>query len=189
MELAIGQLVGPETRSAACCVILEIKDFTAFAGPAFLCSGDAKDESKGRDIFGNDCPCTDQGVFPNGDAGDDGGVGPNTGPALDEGGTIIAGGVIAGMGATRGLDVGKDHARATEDVVFKGYTGIDGDVVLYFAVVTNFNASSDEAILSDGAIFPDLGVFHNVAEMPDRGAIANSRCGVNTGSLVDFGHG
>ena len=57
-----------------------------------------------------------------------------------------------------------------------------------FAIVANAYTGSDKAILAEGAIFPDLSIFHDVAEMPNRSAITNFCGWIDAGSLVNCWH-
>ena len=59
-----------------------------------------------------------------------------------------------------------------------------------FAVAADLYTCSDKAVLAQSTIHSNLGILHNVTEVPDRGAFTNVGTGIYAGSFVDFGdHG
>src|SRR5262249_45566616 len=69
--------------------------------------------------------------------------------------------------AARGAHVRKDHRRATENVVFKGDTRIERNVVLDLHVIANHDARRDQHVLPDVALAADDGAGHDMREVPD----------------------
>lgn len=121
------------------------------------------------DILGYYCAGPYQGMGADGNPADDGGVGPDAGSLLDPGSDVVAGGV-PGIGAAGRLDIGKDHAGATEDIVFQDNPLVDADIVLDLDIVADLNVGGDKDVLSDFAVRSDFRPGHDMAKMPDLGA-------------------
>ncbi len=121
------------------------------------------------DILGYYRAGSHQGMSANGNPADDGGVSPDASSLFNPGGNIVAGGV-PGIGAAGRLDIGKDHAGATEDIVFQDNPLVDADIVLDLDIVADLDVGGDKDVLSDFAVRPDFRPAHNMAKMPDLGA-------------------
>jgi len=59
-------------------------------------------------------------------------------------------------GASRIEDIGKDHGRPAENIIFQGYTLIDRNVVLNLDVIAHSNIGADYHILPDFAVLSNL---------------------------------
>lgn len=110
-------------------------------------------------------------------AADDGGVGPDRGPLLDQRPFVARG--AFGVFCTGGQVVGKDHRRPAENIVLQLHPFVDRDVVLHLDAVADFNVGGDVDILPEGAVFPDDRAALDVAEEPDFGAAADRDVGVD----------
>ena len=64
-------------------------------------------------------------------------------------------------------DIGKDHAGATEDIVFEGDSCVDAYIVLDFAAMPDGDTWGDDDILSDVDFGSDRAVGHDVGVVPD----------------------
>ena len=152
------------------------------AHPADLFGWDADHQGVGFDIAVDDSTGGDECIFTDGCAADNGGVGTYGCAALNQGIAVF---VFAADGRARVVHVGEDHAGAAEHIVFKGDVVIDGDIVLYLAVVADGHAVADKDILAQGAIAANFGAAADVYPLPDAatftnlGALINDGCGVN----------
>ena len=122
-----------------------------------------------------------KGVAPDGGAANDGAVGAQRGALPDEGAAVF---VLAGYGRTRVVDVGKDHARAAENVVFERHGVVDADVVLDLDVVADDDIVADEDVLPQRAAFANAGARADVDPVPDAGVCADLRAFVDDGGFV-----
>ncbi len=137
--------------------------------------------------MGDDGAGGDEGVFPQGDAADEGGVGADGGALLHPGAAVF---VLANDGGAGVVDVGEDHAGAAKDVVFEGDGVVDTDVVLHLAVMADDHVVADEDVLAEGAALADAGAGADVGPVPDAGAGADLGAVVDDGGGVDGdGHG
>ena len=140
------------------------------AHPADLPCWNTDHQGIGRHIAIDDGTGTDEGVLTNGVAADDGAVGPQGGAALDQRIAIF---VLAGDGAARIIDVGEDHARAAEYVVFQGDVVVHRDIVLHLHVVADDDLVADKNVLAKGTVTADDGLTADVSPMPDAGVFAD----------------
>src|SRR5262245_1520747 len=83
------------------------------------------------------------------------------------------------------MDVGKHDRRPTEDIVFERHPFVDRYVVLDLNSVANEYVGSDDDVLSNAAIFSNLGSSQDVGEMPDIGSFANFNFVVDHSGLVN----
>ena len=67
-------------------------------------------------------------------------------------------------------DIGKHTGRTAEDVVFKLYALVDGNVVLDANAITDFDVITDIHILPKRAVLANDGTALHMAEMPNLGA-------------------
>ena len=158
--------------------------FAVAGHPAGVAGGDAGHEGEVGDVFVYYGPGGDKGMCADGDAANDGAVGPEGSALADEGGPEL---FFAGDGRAGVVDVGKDHGRSAEDVVFEGDVVVDGDVVLDFDVVADDDAVGDEDVLAQGAVGADMGAGADVGPVPDAGVGADVSAGVYDCCGVD-GH-
>jgi hypothetical protein len=78
-------------------------------------------------------------------------------------------------------NIGKDHGRAKENIVFYRYSLVDGNIVLHFHPVSESNFVSHKAVLAENAIFTHPGTGHEMAIMPDLGTFSNLTSLVKSG--------
>ena len=136
------------------------------------------------DIFSHHRTGADQGVTADGDPADNGSIGPDASPLLDQRRKIIVR-RIAGISAAGGLHVGKDHARPTENIVFENDPFVDADIVLYLHVVTDLSIFGDKDILPDLTALTDNSARHDMAEMPDLRPFPDLNRRINVCRFVD----
>ena len=157
------------------------------AHPADLEGGDAGHEGVGFDVLGDDGAGGDEGVFAQGDAADNRGVGADGGAFLHQGAAVF---FLADDGGAGVMNVSEDHAGAAEDVVLQGDGVVNTDVVLYLAVIADDHVVADEDVLAKGAALADARAGADVDPVPDAGALADLGAGVDDGGGVNGGgHG
>jgi len=129
------------------------------------------DDCVGRDISGHHAAGADDGVFADGDAAEDGGVGTERGPCFDDRGNDLPVGrglQTAAGGGGHGVAIVDEH-----DAVADEYLILDGD------------ALADEGVALDLAISTDGGVFLYLDKGADLGAVAN-RAAVKVDEFVEL---
>lgn len=153
-----------------------VETFAAAAHPADGVGGISDDKCEVGDIACDDGAGADKTVAAEGYAADDSGVRAYCCALADEcfGELIFSGNVAAWVG-----NVGENHARTAENVVFQGYAVVDGDIVLDFYAVSDLDVIGDENTLSENAIGADFGGFAYVNEVPDAGVIADGCAGID----------
>ena len=107
-------------------------------------------------------------------------------PALNEEATV--GEVVRGVPlkcGTRCVHVRKDHRRTTEDIVFEHDTLVDGNVVLYLHVVTDFSSRTDDDVLPDATSLSDTRSGQDVTKVPDEGSLTDLDTVVNVRRFMD----
>ena len=159
-----------------------VEALAVFAHPSDLAGGVANDEGVGLDFFGHNGSGPDEGVGPDVVTTDDGGVGTDGGTFANHSFQVFP---FAVDGAARVDDVGKNHGRSQEHVVFAGDTFIDGDVVLHFHVVAEYDAAGNEYVLAEVTVFPDDGSCHDVTEVPDFTACTDLGALINDGGRMN----
>src|SRR3989338_6870134 len=122
------------------------------------------------DIAIDHCACRNECILAYRNAADDGGVRPESCTLAHKGSAIF---VLAGHGSARIIDIGEDHARPAEHIVFQRYGVIDADVVLYFDVVADEHVVADEDILAEGTACADPRPAADVHPVPDAGSVAD----------------
>ena len=152
-----------------------------FAHPAGLAGGVANDEGVVGHSFCDDRACTDEGVASDVVSTNDGSIGTDASTLFHKCTGIFA---LAVHGRAWVDDIGEDHRGAQEDIVFTDHTGVDAHVVLYLDVATEHHLRTDNDILADVAVFANDAVGHDVAEVPDFGAVADLAVVVNDGGGV-----
>ncbi|MNR18484.1 hypothetical protein D3C85_1352160 [compost metagenome] len=160
-----------------CCTLQRQRELLAkLAHPADLPGRHADHERIGRHVLVDHGASADKGVFAHGVAADDGAIGPQRRAALHEGAAVF---VLARDGRAWVVDIGEDHARPAEHIVFQGHRVIDADVVLDLDVVADGHVVADVDVLAQRAVFADRRLCADVHPVPDAGAVADA------GALVD----
>jgi hypothetical protein len=78
-------------------------------------------------------------------------------------------------------DIGEDAGGTAENIILELDAGIEGDVVLNFDIVADYDAARHVHVLAQNALPPDVCILHDMAEMPDLGP------GPDGAGLVDVG--
>ena len=167
--------------------VIEVEADAEFGDPADLNGRVSNYQRVGVDRFGDDCAGTDEGKFADVVATDDGGIGTDGGPAFHGSFGIFASTVYRTAGVD---DIGEDAGGAEEDIVLAGDAGIDGDVVLHFHVVAEYDLGGDDDVLSEVTVFADDCAGHDVGEVPDFCAFTDGAAGIDDGGGVgvEVGH-
>ena len=118
---------------------------------------------------------------------DHGGVGANGRAAAHERPPEL----LLARHVTPGIDhVREHHRRAAEDVVFEHDSFVDRHVVLDLHVVANRDVARDEYVLAEGAEAANRRARHDMAVMPDFGALADGAALVDRSRRVrEITHG
>lgn len=164
-----------------------VEAFAAATHPADGVGGVSDDECIIGDIARNDGAGADEAVFTERYAADNRGVGADRGTFANEGfgEFMFAGNMAAGIG-----DVGKNHARAAENVVFECHAVENRDVVLDFDAVSDCDVVADVDPLTEHAVGANPGGFADVDEVPDACVGADGSAGVDdAGRVYVGGHG
>ena len=125
---------------------------------------------------------SDEGVFTDGVAADDGAVCPKGSAFLDKDRSDL---VHLGDFSTRIVDIGKDHGRTAEDAIFEGHAFVDTDIVLDLALIADSDVGTDHAVLAEVAVLADLGTGENMGKVPDFRSFADGDVIVDDGRRVD----
>ena len=136
-----------------------------------------------RNIFCQNCTCTDESIFVYGMPTHNRTIGSQGDTFLDEGWSDL---IHLGDFSPWIINVCKYDGRAAEDTVFHGDTFIDAHVVLDLAAGTDGYVGTDDDILADITIFADLGAGEDVGEVPDLGAFADGDVVIDDGGGVDI---
>jgi hypothetical protein len=115
-------------------------------------------------------------------AADDGAIGAQRGPPLDQCRRKL---VLAFHEGARRQHIGEHHAGAAEDVVFQRHTLVDRNVVLDLAAVADHDVRSDADVLADRAVRTDAAIAQNVGEVPYFRHGANNRACINDGGFMN----
>ena len=158
--------------------------FAKFTHPADLAGGHANHEGVGFDVFVDYSPCAHKGVFTDGDATDDGAVGPERGAFFDESVAVFVFALNQGAGV---VHVGEDHAGATEHAFFERDVVVHADVVLNFAPVADGDLVAHEHVLAEGHALAYFCAATHMDKVPDAGAFAYLGALVDDGAGVDGG--
>lgn len=103
--------------------------------------------------MGNHRPGSDKTILAQCHAADDGCIRPNGGALFNKGSLVL----VFAFDVTARIDhVGEDRRRPTEDVIFKFYTGIYGNIILDLYSISNFYAWTDHDVLPEIAVASDL---------------------------------
>lgn len=152
------------------------------AHPADLSGGVADNEAVGLYGLGDDGSCADEGISADVVTTDDGGIGADGSTFSDDGFQVFSLAVDSAAGV---IDIGEDHRRAEENVVFADDAFVNGYVVLYLDVVSELDAIGHEYVLAEVAVFPDDGSWHYMTEVPYFAAFADGGAGVNNSSRMN----
>lgn len=156
----------------------KIKALAVLAHPADLARRHADHQRVGRHVTVDDGTGADEGVFADGVATDDSAIGPQGGATLDQRVAIF----VLARDATAGVvDVGEDHARPAEHVVFQRNVVVHRDVVLHFDVVADDDLVADKDVLAKGAVPADYRLAADMNPMPDAGVLADLRAFIDDG--------
>lgn len=156
----------------------ELQALTVFAHPADLACRHTDHQRIGRHVAVDDGAGADKGVFANGIAANDGAVGAQSRAALDQGVAIF---VLARDGAAGVVDVGEDHARPAEHVVFQRDVVVYRDVVLHLDVVADDNLVADKDVLAKGTVAADYCLTADMNPVPDAGVLSDLRAFIDDG--------
>lgn len=159
----------------------ELQAVAVFAHPADLTCRHANHQRVGRHVAVDDGAGADEGILSHNAAADDGAIGAQSRTALDQGVAIF---VLARDGAARVIDVGEDHARAAENVVFQRDVVVHRDVVLHLDVVADDDLVADEHVLAKGAITADDCLAADMNPMPNAGVLADLGAFIDDGRRV-----
>ena len=165
-------------------VIIEMELAAGFAHPADNPSGIPDDKSEVRHIFGYDGACADEGKPSDCNTAEDRRVGPEGGAFLDQG-FFVELGADLGIFAPGVGDVGENHGRTAENVIFEGHAFIYGNIVLNFNEIADDDVVPDVDILAENAVAADAGAALDVGKMPDFGAFADLDIVVGAGAFVN----
>lgn len=165
-----------------CILIRSGQAETMATHPTLLPSWNTHHERIIRHIAVDDSSGSDEGIAPNGDATDNGGIGANGGTPFNQSFLIF----VTTVNLTAGIDdIGEDAGGTQETVVFDDDAGVDGDIVLDLDVVTEDDTRGDDHILAEAAVFANLCAGHDVGEMPDLRAPANLGAFIDIAGRVD----
>jgi hypothetical protein len=152
---------------------------SALADPANMAARNAHHNRIGGHGLRDHCTRTNQSVFADLDAAQNGAVRAEGRTPLDESFFKL---FFAGNMSARIDHIGKNHAGSTENIIFELDQVVDAHIVLYAAAVTDFGSWSHIGVLSKRAVFADLRVCSaDMREVPDFGALANLGARVNDG--------
>src|SRR5690606_8175146 len=186
---AVGQAVGGSCMGASGLAVSaqgQVQLFAVFAHPADLAGGHANHQGVGLDVLVDDGACANEGKFADGDAADDGAVGPQGCASFHQGVAIF---VLAFDQRTRVVDVGEHHAGAAEYALFQSDVVVDGDIVLNLATVADDDLVADENVLPQGYSGTDARTAADMNKMPDARSLADLRAGIdNGGFMLIVGH-
>ena len=134
-----------------------------------------------RYIFGDDGTGTDETVLAERVTAHDSRVRADGCTSFDDRLAVL---ILAADRSTRVDDIGEDHRRTEEHIIFATHTGIDGDVVLDLTVTTEHHIRRDHHVLTDITVLTDDAAFHNMTKMPDLGSFADLATFVHVGRLM-----
>jgi hypothetical protein len=158
-----------------------LQDMAVSAHPTLLAGGIAHHKGVVGHVLRHHAAGGNETVPPQGGAADNGGIGPDRGPAPDEGLLVqaVAVDLRPGIG-----DVRQDTGRPKEDVILDNRAGVDRDVVLHLHVVADRHAAIHVHVLAEYAALADLRALHDVRKMPNFCARANYRAVIDIRRLV-----
>src|SRR5205085_10152174 len=78
-------------------------------------------------------------------------------------------------------DVGKNHRRPQEHIVFADHAFIDGYIILHFYICSQHHSGRYHYILSNIAAVTDLATRHDMTEMPNLYTLPYFRAFINDG--------
>ena len=155
--------------------------FPAAAHPTDIAGGIAKHQGVIGYIPRDHCSGADEGIAADGDAADDGGIGADGRAPAHPGWPQL---IHLSYFCPGIVDVGKDHTRSAEDIVFQGDTIVDRDVVLDLDVIADVDPVADIDILAQGTASADFCPGADVRPVPDAGAFSDLGAMVNDGAGV-----
>lgn len=152
---------------------------TAFADPSMDACGNPHDSSIVRDVFCDDTSGGNQSISADPMPADNRRIGTDA-CAFPNRCMKVKLAAALRISAARARHIRKNHGRAAEYIVSKLYSFIDRNIVLNFAVVSDFNTRRNKNILPERAVFPDFAAGTDVAEVPYPCSIANFGAVVDT---------
>ncbi len=161
----------------------QIQPLAEPAHPADMAGWYASHQSIGFHVAIDDCSGGNKGVFADGCATDDRAVGAYRCSTFDQRVAIL---VFAIDRRTRIVNIGEDHARAAENVIFQVHVVVDRDIVLDLDVVANGHAIADKDVLAERAAFTDAGTRTDMDPVPDACCLADLRTPVHDGGRMDL---
>ena len=160
-----------------------IEGATALAHPADDLRRDSRDKRVRRDILGDDGPCRDHGVPPDGESAEDRGVRTYGGTVLD----LRRYDLPIGTHRARVEIVGEASMRSDENTISDGNPSIEGCEVLDFAIVSDHDGRVYVHILANIASQPDACAFADLGPVPDRGTLSHPRLSRHVGTRMNSG--
>lgn len=138
------------------------------AHPPFLLGWHTDNKTVFRNILRYHSACRHEREPPERRATDDGGVCPDAG-ATPNGGVLVE--CLSFDLAPWIGDIGQRASGTKENIVLDHGATIDADIVLHFDIAPQLDARTDHDILAEVAIFPNFRTSHDMAEVPDFGAL------------------
>ncbi len=140
------------------------------AEPADLPSRDASHQCVGFDVAIDDGAGGDERVRADSGTADDRAVGADRRTALHESIAIL---VLSIDRGARVVHVGEYHARAAEDVIFKGDVVVDRYIILNLDVVADDDLVADKNVLTQRAAVANADSRGDVPPVPDACVVAD----------------
>lgn len=116
-------------------------------------------------------------------AADDGAIGSQRGPFLDQRALILT---LSGTIQPRHQHIGKHTTWSEKHVVFYLNTLVNRNIVLYSYSIPYLDIGTDVDVLSQRAVLSKHSTFLDVAEMPHLGALAQSDALIDVRTLVNI---
>src|SRR5262249_40055090 len=134
------------------------------AHPAFTARWNAQHQCVIGNVIGNDSPGADKSIPADRGATDDGGIGPDGGPAADQRALVK---MVPHDLRARVVYVGENARRAAEHVVFQDRSCIDRNVVLNLTVIADHNLRGNTNVLAQVTVGANPAILHDMRKMPD----------------------
>lgn len=159
-------------RAEGLTLLVQLQLLAKFAHPANLPCGHTHHQCIGRYILVDDRASTDEGIFTNGNAADDGAIGAKRRALFYQRIEVL---VLALDQRTRIIDIGEDHAGATEYALFQRDIVVDRNIVLDLTAVADHDFVAHEHILTERNADTDAGARANMDKVPDTGVFTDLR--------------
>src|SRR3990172_2844644 len=125
-----------------------------------------------RNIFRNNSACADKGITANGITTNNGCIGPDGSAAFYQC-TVVKVRSSLREFTSWIQNIGKNHRRAAENIIFQFDAFVDGYIILNFDKIPDFYIVANVYILTNRTFFTNTRVTLNMAIMPDFSAFAN----------------